>query len=179
MRSEAVEHALIYSLGVCALSVALEGIFAGGGIKQRLAELRVPRYVPPLWGWIVIGAFYYVICFVVLYRLLSMPATVALRQWALAMLGGIMLINALWNYFFFRTRNLFHAFVIGLPYSGLAVVLFGVLLHLDRPAAWCFLPYILYLFYASRFGYLIWKLNQPPAVETGAADVTRMSSPAP
>ena len=164
-----MDFALIYSLGVCALSIALEGIFAGGGIKKRLAELRVPRYVPPLWGWIVIGAFYYVICFVVLYRLFSMPATVALRQWALVLLGGIMFINALWNYFFFRTRNLFHAFVIGFPYSVLAVVLFGVLLNLDLTAAWSFLPYLLYLFYAAVFGYRVWKLNQPLAAEPGAA----------
>jgi len=164
-----VKLALIYSLSICLLSVALEGIFAGGGIKQRLAELRVPRYVPPLWGWIVIGAFYYVICFVVLYRLFSMPATVALRQWALALLGGIMFINALWNYFFFRTRNLFHAFVIGFPYSVLAVVLFVVLLNLDRSAASTFLPYLVYLLYAAAFGYSIWKLNKPPAAEPGAA----------
>ena len=158
-----MDSALIYSLGICAISVALEGVFAGGGIKQRLAELRVPRLVPPLWGWIVIGAFYYVICFVVLYRLFSLPATTALRQWALAVLGGIMFINAFWNYFFFRTRNLFHAFVIGLPYVALSVILFGLLLSLDRLAAWFFLPYVLYLVYASRFGYLVWKLNRPPA----------------
>lgn len=108
-------RALIYALGACALSVALEGLFAGGGIKQRLAELRVPRYAPPLWGWIVIGVVYYVICFVVLYRLLSMPETVPSRNSALVLLGSLMFTNALWNYFFFRTRNLFHAFVIGLP----------------------------------------------------------------
>jgi hypothetical protein len=52
---------LIYSLAVCALSVTLEGLFAGGSIKQRLVTLQVPRYVPPLWGWIGIGVFYYVI----------------------------------------------------------------------------------------------------------------------
>lgn len=154
--------ALLYSLGACVLSVALEGVFAGGGIKQRLAELRVPRYAPPLWGWIVIGALYYVICFVVLYRLFSLPATMAWRQCALVLLGGLMFINALWNLFFFRTRNLYHAYLIGLPYSVIALALFWVLLHLDRPAAWCLLPYLLYLFYANAFGYRAWKLNQAP-----------------
>lgn len=151
---------LLCSLGICVLSVALESLFAGGGIKQRLAELRVPTFSPPLWGWIVIGLCYYVICFAVLYRLLSLPATVALRPYALALLGGIMFINAFWNYFFFRTRNLFHAFLIGLPYAGLAVILFVVLWGLDRLAGWLFLPYVVYLVYASRFGYLIWKLNE-------------------
>ena len=140
--------------------MALEGLFAGGGIKKRLSELQVPRYAPPLWGWIVIGALYYVICFVVLYRLFSLPTTSALRPWALALLGSMMFINALWNYFFFRTRNLFHAYVICLPYGVTAAVLFGVLLNLDRPAAWTLLPYLLYLFYAGAFGYRVWKLNQ-------------------
>jgi translocator protein len=158
-----VNRPLLYSLGICVLSVALETLFAGGGIKQRLAELRVPTFAPPLWGWIVIGALYYVICFVVLYRLFSLPAPVALRPYAFGALGGIMFINAFWNYFFFRTRNLFHAFLISLPYAGLAVILFGVLWGLDRLAGWFFLPYVLYLVYASRFGYLIWKLNEPRA----------------
>lgn len=54
---------LIYALGICLVSVALEGVFAGSGIKRRLAELRTPRFTPPLWGWIVIGLCYDVICF--------------------------------------------------------------------------------------------------------------------
>jgi hypothetical protein len=44
-----MDRPLLYSLGICAISVALEKLFAGGGIKQRVAELRVPRFVPPLW----------------------------------------------------------------------------------------------------------------------------------
>ena len=152
-------RALIYSLAACVLSVALEGLFAGRGIKQRLAELRVPRYAPPLWGWIVIGAVYYVICFAVLYRLLSMPETVPSRSSALVLLGSLMFTNALWNYFFFRTRNLFHAFVIGLPYSLIAAVLFVLLLQIVRVTAFWLAPYLFYLFYAATFGYRIWKLN--------------------
>jgi translocator protein len=155
-------RALIYSLGVCAVSVALEGVFAGSGIKQRLAAIRVPRFAPPLWGWIVIGAFYYIICFVVLYRLFSMAPPAPMRAWALALLGVMMFINAYWNYFFFRRRNLFHAYVIGLPYSLIALVLFAVLLRVERLAAFCLLPYLLYLFFANMFGYRVWKLNARP-----------------
>lgn len=155
---------LIYSFAACAVSVALEGVFAGGGIKQRFAELRGPRYVPPLWAWVVIGAFYYLICFVVLYRLFSISETVPLRRWALVLLFAMMFINALWNYFFFRTRNLFHAWVIGFPYALVALLLFALLLRLDRTAAFCLLPYLFYLFYAGTFGYQIWKLNAPGAV---------------
>jgi len=156
--------ALIYPVTACAVSVALEALFAGSGIKARLAELRVPRYAPPLWGWILIGAFYYIMCFAVLYRLLSMPDAGPLRRWAVMLFGSIMLINALWNYCFFRTRNLFHAFVIGCPYSLIALVLFPLLLRLDRVAAFCLLPYLFYLLYAGALGYRLWKLNPPATV---------------
>jgi tryptophan-rich sensory protein len=155
--------ALIYSIAACAISVALEALFAGSGIKARFTELRVPRYAPPVWMWALIAAFYYAICFAVLYRLLSLPAAGPFRLWALMLLGSIMLINALWNYFFFRTRNLFHAFVIGFPYSLIALVLFPLLLRLDRVAAFCLLPYLFYLIYAGALGYRLWKLNPPAA----------------
>ena len=154
-------RAIIYSLAICALGAALEGFFAGSGIKQRLATLRLPSYAVPFWGWMVIGALYYVICFAVLYRLFLLPPAPA-RNTAFAFLGAIMFINALWNYFFFRTRNLFHAYLLGFPYGAIAIsLLLLLLLRVDRVAAWCLFPYILYLFYGSIWGYRIWKLNRP------------------
>lgn len=152
-------RAIIYSLAICALGAALEGLFAGSRIKQRLANLRSPSYAVPFWGWMVIGALYYLICFAVLDRLFLLPPA-PVRSAAFALLGAIMFVNALWNYFFFRTGNLFHAYLLGLPYGAIALSLFLLLLlRVDRMAAWCLLPYILYLFYASIWGYRIWKLN--------------------
>jgi tryptophan-rich sensory protein len=154
-------HAFIYSLAICALGAGLEGLFAGIGIKQRLANLRQPSFALPFWGWMLIGCLYYLICFAVLYRLFLLPPAPA-RTAAFALLGAIMFINALWNYFFFRTRNLFHAYLLGLPYNVIAVSLFLLLLlRIDRVAAWCLLPYILYLCYANIWGFRVWKLNSP------------------
>jgi tryptophan-rich sensory protein len=150
---------IIYSLAICALGAALEGLFAGGGIKQRLANLRIPSYSISFWGWMVIGGLYYVICFTILYRLFLLANTPA-RNAAFVLLGAIMFINALWNYFFFRTGNLFHAYLLGLPYNGIALSLFLLLLlRVDRVAAGCLLPYIIYLCYANIWGYRVWKLN--------------------
>lgn len=150
---------VIYSLAICALGVALEGLFAGRGIRKRLAGLRSPSYAVPFWGWMIIGGIYYVICFSVLCRLFLLPASPG-RTSALALVGAILFLNALWNYFFFRTRNLFHAYLLGLPYSAVAISLFLLLLfRLDRVAAWFLFPYLLYLFYANAWGYRTWKLN--------------------
>ena len=128
-------RAIIYSLAICALGAVLECLFAGSGIKQRLASLRMPSCAVPFWGWIVIGGLYYVICFAVLYRLFLLPPAPA-RSAAFALLGAMMFINALWNYFFFRTRNLFHSCLLGLPYNLIALSLFLLLLfRVDRMAA--------------------------------------------
>ena len=151
---------LIYSLAACAVSIALESLFAGSGIKQRLAGLRMPRFAPPLWGWVLIGLCYYGICLVILFRLFSLPGSIPGRTLALALAGGMMFINALWNYFFFRSRNLFHAYLIGLPY-GLVVIALLVALHgVDRLAAFALWPYLLYLLYGNAFGFQVWKLNR-------------------
>jgi tryptophan-rich sensory protein len=152
---------VIYSLALCAVGAVLEGLFAGSGIKQRLVTLRLPSYAVPFWGWMAIGGLYYVICFSILYRLFLLPSSPG-RSAAFALIGAIMFINAVWNYFFFRTRNPFHAYLLGLPYGAIAIALFVLLLlRLDRMAAWCLLPYILYLFYGNLWGYRIWKLNPP------------------
>jgi benzodiazapine receptor len=155
------ELRLLYSLAICALGAALEGLFAGKGIKQRLATLRLPSYAVPFWGWMVIGGLYYLICFSILYRLFLLPPSLE-RNAAFVLICALMFINALWNYFFFRTRNLFHAYLLGLPYSAVATSLFLLLLlRLDRVAAWCLLPYLFYLVYANLWGYRTWKLNPP------------------
>ena len=152
-------RAIIYSLAICAVGAALEGLFAGRGVKQRLANLRQPSFAIPFWGWMIIGGFYYLVCFAVLYRLFLLPPAPA-RTAAFALLGTMMFINARWNYFFFRTRNLFHTYLLGVPYNAIAFSLFLLLLsRVDRTTAWCFLPYMIYLFYANIWGYRIWKLN--------------------
>ena len=72
-----------------------------------------------------------------------------------------MATNALWNLFFFRTQNLWHALLVGLAYSVVALVLLFVLSRVDVAAAWCFARYVIYLFYANeRASYGVWKRNR-------------------
>ena len=72
----------------------------------------------------------------------------------------MMLANALWNYVFFRLRNLFFGFVSGSLAPILDVVLFICLLKLDKTAAWVLVPYLLYRLYAVWWGYALWKVNR-------------------
>jgi translocator protein len=153
-----VARALFLSLVICAIGAGLEGLFAGKGVRDRLASLRLPGYAPPFSVWVIIGGLYYVICFAIWTRLFLLSDSSA-RSIAFVLLAKMMFINAFWNYLFFRARHLQFAYLIGLPYGALAIVLFLLLLQLDRTAAWCLSPYLAYLIYANFWGYRVWKLN--------------------
>ena len=128
-------------------------------MKQRLSELRQPRYSPPFAVWIAIGVVYYVICFGISYRLLSAGIGLSLRGAAFTLLLVLMTINIVWNLVFFRRKDL-HASYYGFwPYLGVAVTLLIALWYSDPAAAWIFVPYVIYLSYAIWWGHRLWQLN--------------------
>ena len=147
------------ALAACIVSAALEGLFAGRGVKQYMTSLRMPRFAPSMPVWYVIGALYYIACFVVLYRLLDQPPTQPNRTTALALMLVLMSINAFWNYIFFRARNLFAVMLTNFVYTIIALALMASLLSTDRIAALIFAPYLVYLIFANFWGYQLWRLN--------------------
>jgi benzodiazapine receptor len=154
--------ASLIALLICVISAILEGAFAGKGVKAFIANLRSPSYAPPFWVWIIIGVFYYIISFLISYRVLRHSGDSLLKAVALTLLLAMMGINAVWNYVFFRAQNVFLSFFAFIPYPLLAIALFICLLQFEPLAAWIFLPYLAYLNYAAFICYKYWKLNENP-----------------
>ena len=146
------------ALVICGLAAALEGAWAGGGVKERFAALKMPRRAPSLGLWITIGVAYYVIYFIVLTRVLNLASSPA-RTFALTLIWAVLLMNGFWNLLFFRRRDLRLSFLAGLLYSVAAVWLLLLLMRLDSTAAAWLSPYAAYLPYANAFGYAVWKAN--------------------
>ena len=155
-----MSRAAVIALVACVVSAALEGLFAGRNVKDYMARLRMPSYSPPMWLWYIIGALYYVACFVVIYRVVGEAPASALRTAALILVGALMSMNALWNYVFFRARNLFAATLASFPYNLVAIALLLCLVRLDLTAALVFAPYLAYLLFANFWGYQLWRLNR-------------------
>lgn len=135
---------------------------AGPGVRQRFAQLRMPRLSPSLVVWSAIGIAYYLIYGVVLYRLLCMQPT-GRRATALTLTLMVLLANAAWNYLFFRVQSLGKSLALSAAYSLGALVLLGLLTQLDRLAASVLSVYVAYLPYANWWGYAVWRANQPPS----------------
>src|ERR1700757_2631996 len=91
---------------ICLIAALSEALLTGSDPRSHFRKLRLPSYSPAFRIWILIGFFYYVMCFVILRQLLSAADFSRLHRSALvlviAMLGG----NAAWNALFFRSSAL-------------------------------------------------------------------------
>lgn len=155
---------VVLSVILCAAAAMLEGLLAGGSVKQRFAELRLPTLSPPLSIWVAIGVVYYVICFVILYRLLAHGLPAPRASVALGLLLAVMLLNAAWGYLFFRRRSVRGSFFALFPYSLLVLALAGILVWVDWMALVVLLPYLAYLGYALWWTHRLFRLNETAAL---------------
>jgi tryptophan-rich sensory protein len=133
-----VTRGTIWALAICLGTAAAEGLLAGGGVRRRLAQLRQPRYSPSFGVWIGIGICYYLICFVVLSRLIDSARTPfwgATFSIVVALMAG----NALWSLVFFRLKNVGATAVITAAYVPIALALAVLLSRRDQVSAWVFL----------------------------------------
>jgi tryptophan-rich sensory protein len=132
---------------------------AGSNIRRRFAELRLPRFSPPLGLWSVLAVGQYAISFYVLRWLFSQAATGPLRTLGFVLIIGLLLMNASWNAVFFRLRDLRASLLLFIPYDVMAVLLGYTLFALDSPTAPWFTVYVAYLVFATTWGFNIWRLN--------------------
>lgn len=156
--------AALWALAICVAAAALEGIFAGRGVKLRLAQLRQPPHSPPFAVWVGIGLIYYFICFVVLWRLIdSTPSP--LRLAGLALVVALLIGNATWNLVLFRHRNVEASAIVAVVYAVLALAVAILLILVDPVSAWVFLPYLIYLAYATWWVLALRRLNRKARLE--------------
>lgn len=152
-------HAVLVAAIVCLVAATAEGVLAGSGVRQRFQELRLPRAAPPMWLWVLIGAAYYVIAFTILVRLQTVERTGTTRA-ALLLLIVVLSANAIWNYVFFRAKNLAATLTLSVCYSVCVLALQVLLAVSDRVSASVILPYTLYLGYANWLQYELWRMNR-------------------
>ena len=151
---------------ICLAAASLEGLLAGRGVKKHLARLRQPPFSPPFAVWIAIGVFYYLICYVVISRVINSPES-PLWGIALALMVILLIGNALWNLLFFRRKNVDASTVVMLAYLAVAVIVAILLTRIDRVSSWVFAPYLIYLVYAAWWSISVQRLNRAVGSEVG------------
>jgi tryptophan-rich sensory protein len=163
-------HPALQAVLICAAAAAIKATLAGRRVRARFAELRLPPGSPSLTLWFVIGALYYVIAFILLYRLLAFGMPSPAHRAALILLLALLLMNAAWGFLFFRRKDLRASAIAFLPYGLVAVALALVLADIDRASLVFLAPYLAYLGYAAWWSYRLWVLNRPVSGERPSAN---------
>jgi len=145
----------------CLIAATLEALLAGGSVRVRLSELRMPAYSPGFRLWMLIGVLYYVMCFLVLRRLLSAGTFSNSHPWALMLVIAVLAANASWNALFFRLRALWASFLAFIPYGMLVLALAAMMVPIYAFGAMLLIAYCGYLIYAAWWSYRLWQLNDP------------------
>src|SRR6266446_5827466 len=134
----------------CLIAAVSEALVTGSDPRSRFRKLRLPSYSPAFRIWILIGLFYYVMCFVILRHLLSAADFSGLHRSALALLIAVLGGNAGWNALFFRLGALRLSFLAFLPYGIVVVTLTVLIIPIYAFGGVLLSAYCGYLIYAAR-----------------------------
>jgi benzodiazapine receptor len=117
-----------------------------------------PVFTPPDWifspAWMVI----YLLMILACYRLLRAPES-NLKSWALTLFSIQLILNGLWSPTFFGMHNPFYALIIIALLWISIIVCTAVFSMVDKLASACFVPYLLWVSFASALNFEIWRLN--------------------
>ncbi|HEX6483752.1 MAG TPA: TspO/MBR family protein [Ktedonobacteraceae bacterium] len=154
--------ALLFAVALSVGMAIVGGLLTGNQLTQWFATLRKPRFQLPLWGFICVGLFSYIVDSIIAYRLLTVVLEQSARIIALTTLIVVMLYNELWNIVLFRWHNTLAGFLGVLVFLIPLAILQVTLVLMDHVSAWLVLVYLLWVSgYDIPWAYRLWRLNPP------------------
>ena len=147
-------------------AVALPVLFAvigtalvGGSGLEWYARLAKPWFLVPLRVFYLVGALYYMLAAVVLYRVLARIDDTRGRTISFGLTMGVLLLNELWNYGFFGLRSTLAGFLGIAVFLALLTALVAALLRYERLSAGLLVPNFVWVLYDLAWTYELWRLN--------------------
>jgi tryptophan-rich sensory protein len=152
--------------GPLLVAAALPVLFAvfgtalvGGSGLEWYEGLEKPRFLVPLGIFYLVGALYYVLFAVVVYRVLVRIDDPRGRALSLGLTVGVMLLNELWNFGFFGLRSTLAGFLGILVFLALLTALVAALRRYEGFSVVLLVPYYAWVLYDAAWTYQLWKLN--------------------
>jgi translocator protein len=150
--------ALLKTIGLCLISIVIEGASATKDGKTWFEKLKQPQYSFPFSVWYLVGGLYYLICGVIAYRIFHASSTVfSLPVISLAMM---MLVNGLTNFVLFKLKSLKLFYWSLYLFILLLISLMFTLFPDDNISFWLASLYLLWLCYDLYYFRTLWKLNE-------------------
>ncbi|KKU13858.1 MAG: Integral membrane protein [Parcubacteria group bacterium GW2011_GWC2_45_7] len=150
---------LIFAITVSELAGIIGSVFTVSAIQNWYASLVKPVLNPPAWVFGPVWTTLYLLMGIAVFLVWRYGLNRKDVKIALFIFGVQLILNALWSIIFFGLHSPLWAFVniilLWLTILWTIIVFFKI----SRPAAYLFLPYILWVSFAMYLNYAIWILN--------------------
>lgn len=148
---------LVFMLVSFAVS-ALAGLATSTSVGSWYQTLAKPAFSPPDRVFGPVWTLLYVLIAVAGWRVWRLPAS-GLRRFALCAWAAQMALNLLWSFLFFGARAIGPALAEIAALLGAIALTLWLFWRLDRPAGLMFLPYLLWVGFATALNAALWVLN--------------------
>lgn len=156
--------ALAGFLALCLAVAALGGMITRPSLDGWYAALEKPAFTPPDWVFPVVWNAIFVLMAVAGWRVWRSPRS-RVRQRALRLFWVQLGLNLLWSALFFGLHGIGLALIEVVVLLAVLVWTADVFRRCDRWAGWLFLPYVLWVAFATALNTGVWWLNPlPPAL---------------
>ncbi|GGH78382.1 tryptophan-rich sensory protein [Filimonas zeae] len=149
---------LIISLAIPLAVGAVAGIATSSNVDTWYPQLNKPSFNPPNSVFGPVWTVLYILMGISLYLIWRMPVSFA-RNNALRLFFFQLALNFLWSFLFFEWH------LIGWALTDIVLLLVSILFcialfrRVQRIAAWLFVPYLLWVSFATALNFAIYRLN--------------------
>ena len=123
------------------------------------AGLNKPSFNPPNWIFGPVWTALYALMAFAVWRILRLPKASATRRVALGLFFVQLALNAAWSWMFFGAHNLMLGVINIIPQFLVILAAVVAFYRLDKIAAWCLLPLVAWVAFASVLNIAVWRLN--------------------
>jgi len=150
--------ALFVFVALCFLVAAAGGAVTASSVDTWFQQLQKPSFNPPDWIFAPVWTLLYLLMAIASWLVWRTPETRS-RRLALFVFGVQLLFNFAWSFLFFGQQRVDLA-LINIITLLLLIITNGILFwHIERRAGLLFIPYILWVAFASVLNASIWMLN--------------------
>ena len=162
MRHDVWSRDLVF--GALAITVVIAASVVGQvatypNLAPWYAGLVKPSFNPPNWIFGPVWTTLYVLSAFSVWRILRLPKESKTRRLGLTLFYFQLVLNAAWPWMFFGAHNPLLGVINIIPQFLVILVTVGTFYRLDRLAAWCLVPLVAWVGYASILTIAIWQLN--------------------
>jgi len=138
---------------------AIGGFFTMESVKTWYTTLNKPSFNPPNGIFGPVWTSLYILMGIASYLVWRKREIVSGYSWAFRIYFVQLILNLLWSFLFFHQHQIGAALIEILVLLATIITNAFIFYRIDRVAGWLFLPYILWVSFASYLTYSIFILN--------------------